>query len=218
MFVPDVVVKLATVGFVPLQKVWGLVAVGAAGAAFTVTFAVPAALVQPLAVIVTEYVPASPVAIFGTDVVLTLSEKPFGPVQLYVTPAPAFGVERFNVCPSQIGFGVAVTVGVAGAAFTVTFADPAALVQPLVVIVTEYVPASPIAIFGTEVVLVLSEKPFGPVQLYVAPATLGVERFNVCPSQIGFGVAVTVGVAGVAFTVIAPLVQVLVPSTAMISS
>ena len=82
VFVPDVVVKLATVGFVPLQKVCGLAAVGAAGAALTVTFAVPAALVQPLVVIVTEYVPASPIAIFGTEVVLVLSEKPFGPVQL----------------------------------------------------------------------------------------------------------------------------------------
>jgi len=66
--------------------------------------------------------------------------KPFGPVQAYVAPATV-GVESAIVAPSQYGppFDA---VGVAGLGFTTTFVVPAAEVQPLTVIVTEYVPAS----------------------------------------------------------------------------
>jgi hypothetical protein len=41
--------------------------------------------------------------------------------------------------------------------------------------------------------------PFGPVQEYVAPLTVGVERLIVAPSQYG-PVLLAVGVAGVALT------------------
>ena len=66
--------------------------------------------------------------------------KPFGPVHEYVAPLTV-GVESEIVAPSQYGppFDA---VGVAGVAFTTTLVVPAADVQPLTVIVTEYVPAS----------------------------------------------------------------------------
>ena len=44
-------------------------------------------------------------------------------------------------------------------------------------------------------VLDVEVKPFGPVQLYVAPVTVGVERFNVEPEHKG-PLLVAVGVAG----------------------
>jgi hypothetical protein len=56
------------------------VAVGVAGVALTTTFVVPAADVQPLTVIVTEYVPASAVAAFERVGFCSADVKPFGPV------------------------------------------------------------------------------------------------------------------------------------------
>ena len=110
-------------------------AVGVAGVAFTTTFVVPAADVQPFTVIVTEYVPASAgVALvrvgFWSDEV-----KLFGPVHEYVAPLTV-EVDSAMVAPSQYGppFDA---VGVAGVAFTTTFVVPAADVQPLTVTVTE---------------------------------------------------------------------------------
>ena len=49
----------------PAQYGPPLLAVGVAGIALTTTFVLPAAEVQPLTVIVTEYVPASAVAAFA---------------------------------------------------------------------------------------------------------------------------------------------------------
>src|SRR5436189_5314154 len=66
--------------------------------------------------------------------------KPFGPVHEYVAPATV-GVESAMVAPSQYGPPFA-AVGVAGVALTTTLVVPAAEVQPLTVMVTEYVPAS----------------------------------------------------------------------------
>ena len=57
----------------------------------------------------------------------------------------------------------------------------------------------------------------GPVQLYTVPAPPVLEeRLKVAPEQIGLGVADTVGVAGVAFTVIdiVPVAPVQVPTDA----
>ena len=109
------------------------VTTGVAGVGFTVTFAVPAADVQPATVIVTEYAPALPLA--GRVIDCVFAVKPFGPVQAYVVPATA-AVERLIVSASQYVV-VPVTTGVAGVGFTVTFAVPAADVQPATVIVTE---------------------------------------------------------------------------------
>ena len=117
-----------------------MLAVGVAGVAFTTTFVVPAAEVQPLTVIVTEYVPAS--AVVGLERVgfCCAEVKPFGPVHAYVAPETV-GVESEIVAPSQYGPPLD-AVGVAGVGLTTTFVVPAAEVQPLTVIVTEYVPAS----------------------------------------------------------------------------
>jgi hypothetical protein len=65
-------------------------------------------------------------------------------------------------------------VGVAGIGLTTTLVVPATEVQPLTVIVTEYVPAS--ASVAPERVGFCTDdvKPFGPVHEYVAPLTNGV--------------------------------------------
>src|SRR6059036_2003742 len=88
------------------------------------------------------------------------------------------------VAPSQYGPPL-VAVGVAGVAFTTTFVVPAGEVQPLTVTVMEYVPASAVVAlsrvgFGSDDV-----NPFGPVQAYVAPVTIGVASAIVAPAQYG---------------------------------
>jgi hypothetical protein len=90
-------------------------------------------------------------------------------------------------------------VGVAGVALTTTFVLPAAEVQPLTVTVTEYVPASATVALERVGFCSAEVKPFGPVQAYVAPATVGVESAIVAPSQYGPPFD-AVGVAGVALT------------------
>ena len=168
-------------------------AVGVAGMAFTTTLVVPAAEVQPVTVIVTEYVPASAVAAFERVGFCSDEVKPFGPVHAYVAPATV-GVESWMVAPVQYG-PVFDAVGVAGTALTTTLVVPAADVQPLTVTVTEYVPESATA--APERVGFCSDdvNPFGPVQAYVAPATVGVESWMVAPAQYG-PVFDAVGVAG----------------------
>jgi len=56
---------------------------------------------------------------------------------------------------------------------------------------------------------VLDVKPFGPVQEYVAPATVEAVRFKVAPEQTG-PLLFAVGEAGVAFTttLVTPKVEV----------
>src|SRR5436190_366762 len=117
-----------------------LVAVGVVGVAFTTTFVVPAAEVQPLTVTVTEYVPASAIVALARVGFWWAEVKPFGPVQAYIAPATN-GVLSWMVAPSQYGPPL-VAAGVAGVALTATLVVPAAEVQPLTVTVTEYVPAS----------------------------------------------------------------------------
>lgn len=110
-------------------------AVGVAGMAFTVAVVEPAALVHPLTVIVTEYVPVLAVVAAAIEGFCAVDVNPPGPVHAYVAPVTA-GVERFNVEPAQIG-PLLVGAGVAGIAFTVAVVVPDALVQPLTVTVTE---------------------------------------------------------------------------------
>ena len=66
----------------PLQNVVGpvCVIVGVGGVALTTTFVVPAAEVQPLTVMVTEYVPPSAVVAFALVGFWVVDVKPFGPV------------------------------------------------------------------------------------------------------------------------------------------
>src|SRR5204862_3720126 len=117
-----------------------LVAVGVAGVALTTTLVVPAAEVQPLTVMVTEYVPAWVVVAFTRVGFCSDELKPFGPVQAYVALATV-GVLSWIVAPSDWRRAVE-GVGVAGVAWTTTLVVPAAEVQPFTVMVTEYVPAS----------------------------------------------------------------------------
>src|ERR1041385_26744 len=135
------------------------VAVGVAGTVLTMTFVVPATEVQPFTVIVTEYVPASAVVALVFVGFCCVEVKPFGPVHEYVAPLTN-GVESEIVAPSQYGPPL-LAVGVAGMALTTTFVVPAAEVQALTVIVTEYVPAS--AVVALERVGFCAEdvKPFG---------------------------------------------------------
>ena len=147
----------------------------------TTTFVLPAAEVQPLTVTVTEYVPASAVVALERVGFCSAEVKPFGPVQAYVAPATV-GVESAIVAPSQYGPPL-LAVGVAGVALTTTFVVPAAEVQPLTVIVTEYVPASAVVAFGRVGFCCDEVKLFGPVHAYVAPATAGVKSAIVALSQ-----------------------------------
>lgn len=106
---------------------------------------------------------------------------------------------RFNVAPSQSG-PLLPAVGASGIGFTVTDVVPAAPVHPFTVIVTEYVPEAPIVAFDMLGFCTDDVKLPGPVQLYVAPATVLAERFNVDPAQIG-ELLDAVGAAGVGLTV-----------------
>ena len=87
-----------------------------------------------------------------------------------------------------------VAVGVAGIAFTTTVVVPAKLVQPPAVMVTEYVPPMAIVAPGRVGFCTVDEYAPGPVQEYVAPATVGVAKLIVEPTQYG-PVLLAVGVA-----------------------
>src|SRR5689334_22341106 len=143
---------------------------------------------------VTEYVPASVVVALLLVGFCSDDVKPFGPVHEYVAPATS-AVESEMVWPAQYGPPL-LAVGVAGIGLTTTLVLPAADVQPLTVMVTEYVPASA----GAALLLVgfcsAEVKPFGPVHAYVAPATVGVESEIVWPAQYGPPL-LAVGVAGI---------------------
>jgi hypothetical protein len=138
-----------------------LVGAGVAGMAFTTALTVPATLVQPFTVTVTEYVPDA--AVVAEAIVGFCNEEvnPFGPVHEYVAPATA-AVDRFNAEPAHTG-PLLVGAGVAGMAFTTAFTVPGALVQPFTVTVTEYVPDA--AVVEEAIVGFCSEevKPLGPV-------------------------------------------------------
>src|SRR3954447_10617264 len=158
-------------------------AVGVAGMALTTTFVVPAAEVQPFTVIVTEYVPASAVVALARVGFCCVEVKPFGPVHAYVAPVTVAVLSEI-VAPAQYG-PLLLAIGVAGVAFTTTFVVPAAEAQPLTVIVTEYVPASPVVALARVGFCCVEVKPFGPLHAYVAPETSGVESMIVAPSQYG---------------------------------
>src|SRR3954468_19687280 len=87
--------------------------------------------------------------------------KPFGPVHAYVAPATV-DVDSAIVAPSQYGppFDA---VGVAGIGLTTTVVVPAAEVQPLTVMVNEYMPASAVVALERVGFWRADVKPFGPV-------------------------------------------------------
>src|SRR5882757_6093317 len=106
----------------PVQKLVAPLIVGMAGVGLTVTVVVPAAEVQPLTVMVTEYVPASAVVALERVGFCSADVKPFGPVHAYVAPLTN-GVESAIVAPSQYGPPFE-AVGVAGVALTTTLVVP----------------------------------------------------------------------------------------------
>src|SRR5436305_1737511 len=124
----------------PAQYGPPLLAAGVAGMALMTTLVLPAAEVQPLTVMVTEYVPASVVEALARVGLCCAEVKPFGPVHAYVAPATAAVLSEI-VAPAQYGPPL-FAVGVAGIALTTTLVLPAAETQALTVMVTEYVPAS----------------------------------------------------------------------------
>src|SRR4051812_43198674 len=75
-------------------------------------------------------------------------------------------------------------VGVAGSGSTVTAVE-VLVMQPKRSIVTKYVPVAADVAFGMDGLRTAAVKPFGPVQLYVAPARSVTSRFTVAPSQAG---------------------------------
>lgn len=212
---PAMVLAVRFIG-APVQTGVLLPAVGVAGKLLTVTTTVPAALVHPPTVIVSEYVPSAASVTEGIEGFCKEDEKLFGPVQLYVAPATA-EVVKFNVAPTQSGL-LLDGEGVGGVGNTVTVVVPAAPVQPFTVTVTEYVPAPAAVIpailgFWTDDV-----NPFGPVQLYVAPATVLAVKFNVAFAHTG-ELLPAVGAAGVAFTttVVVPAGLVAQPGTVAVT-
>ena len=108
-----------------------LVATGAAGIAFITTFVVPAILVQPLTVTVTEYIPAAAVVTLLSDGFCCVDVKPFGPVHAYDAPATLLAF-NIKVLPEHTGL-LLDAVGATGVGIIVTLTLPTLLVQPFTV-------------------------------------------------------------------------------------
>jgi hypothetical protein len=145
------------------QYVTGVVTPGASGAAFTVTLTVPAILVQPLTVAITEYVPAAAVVALVIEGFCEDDVKLLGPVQLYAAPV-IFDAVRFKVEPSHTGL-LLEAVGAARFGLTNTLTVPAVLVQLPTVAMTEYVPVAAVVALLIEGFCKVDVKPLGPVQL-----------------------------------------------------
>lgn len=184
---------------------------GVAGVLFITTAVVPAVDVQPDTVTVTLYVPAIATVAPGRVGFCNADVNAEGPVQLYVAPATA-GVLRLIVFPVQTGV-LLDAVGVAGVAFTTTAVVPTPEVQPATVTVTLYVPAIATVAAGRVGFCNADVNAAGPVQLYVAPATAGVDRLMVLPEQTGV-LLDAVGVDGVVFitTAVVPVADVHPPT------
>src|ERR1044071_4029944 len=170
--------------------------VGVAAALLTTTFVEPASDVQPGAVTMTEYVPASAGVALAMVGFCCAEVKLFGPLHAYVAPATV-GVESAMVPPAQYG---PLFVAVAAALPSRTVVVPAAEVQPFTVTVTEYVPKSAAVAVARVGFCSVEVKPFGPVHAYVSVARSGVESAMVEPSQYGPPL-LAVGVGGFAVTV-----------------
>ena len=122
------------------------------------------------------------------------------PLRYHWLPVVALEVS-VTLPPAQNVTGPAgVIVGVAGFAFTTTVVEPAADGQPLTVTVTEYEPLFATVAFAMVGFCTFEVNPFGPVHVYVAPATLAVLSEIVVPSQYGPPFD-AVGVVGVGVTV-----------------
>ena len=110
--------------------------------------------------------------------------------------APVKVAHSCEVCPGVMDDGVAVNDVMTAGSATTTVVDPACDVQVFTVIVTLYVPASAMPTPDRMGFCCVDEKEFGPVQLYVAEATVGVDRVTVPPTHAGPSLE-AVGVGGV---------------------
>ena len=108
---------------------------GVAGTGLTVTEVVPAGLVHPFTVTVTEYVPLAATVAFAIEGFCNVEKKRFGPIHEYVAPTTLLAF-KFKVLPAQSGL-LLDAVGADGIGFTVTVTVPAGPVHPLTVAVTE---------------------------------------------------------------------------------
>jgi len=168
----------------PSQNGPPLLAVGVAGIeVLTATLVEPAADAQPFTVTVTEYVPPSAAVALARVGFWSAEVKPFGPVHAYVAFATV-GVDKAIVEPAQYGPPFDAK-GVAGTELTTTDVVPPAEGQPFTVTVTKYVPALASVAFVRVGFWSDDVKPFGPVQWYAAPLTVGVESEIVPPTQYG---------------------------------
>jgi hypothetical protein len=120
---------------VPVHTGLLLPAVGADGGGLTTTAVVPAALVQPKTVAVTEYVPASASTEVAMEGFCEEEVKELGPVHEYVAPPTRLAVRLIDP-PKHIGL-LLPAVGVAGVELTVTTTDCEELGQVPVVPITE---------------------------------------------------------------------------------
>jgi len=181
----------------PVQSGLLLAAAGAGGVALTVMATVPALLVQPATVTVSEYVPFAASVTLAMEGFCAEEMNPFGPDQLYVAPVTAL-VERLSVAPVHTGL-LPEGEGAAGTGLTVMLTVPALPVQPATVAVTEYVPDAEVV---APVILGFCAdevNPFGPAHEYVAPAMFDALRVSVLPAQMGL-LPEAIGAAGVVFT------------------
>jgi len=172
-------------------------AVGADGVWFTTTFVVPAELVHPFTVTVSEYVPAIANVAPGRVGFCNAELNAEGPVHEYVAPTTGV-VVNVIVLPVQTG-ELLPGAGATGIGFTVTTVVPAVLVQPATLAVTVYVPLAATVAPTMEGFCVEDENALGPVHEYVAPTIFEAVKFNVEPAQIGVLLEAT-GAVGVWFT------------------
>ena len=172
---------------VELPQLFTTVTTGVAGVAFGAAMPEPAALVHPLTVLVTVYVPA----------VVTVIEAVVAPVLHNIVP-PA-GIDKVEL-PQLF---TTVTTGVAVIAFGAAMPEPAALVQPLTVLVTVYVPA----------VVTVIEAVVAPVLHNIVPP-VGIDKVEL-PQLLA---TVTTGVAVVATGAATPEPAALVqPPTVLVT-
>ena len=102
--------------------------------------------------------------------------------------------------PPQVVGWAGVAEAITGTAFTITLVVPAGDVQPFAVAVTEYIPEAEVVTAANVGFWAFDANGPGPVQLYVAPAIVGVFKDKVLPAQTGL-LLDAIGMAGMGFTI-----------------
>ena len=110
-----------------------------------------------------------------------VDEKLFGPLHAYVAPVIVLAV-KLKVEPEQIEL-LLPAVGARGVWLIVTEVVASGPKQLFTVTLTVYDPAASVVTLGIIGFCNAEEKPFGPVQEYVAPATVLAVKLNVFPEH-----------------------------------